>query len=121
MSERERERERERLDLFSIHNRSRMQIDVDSIPVLTNFKTIHLQVHVQVNLRQYNMIPYSGKLSREKTFTDWRLRSDHFAEKLSRNAKTYHTGVQHAQISWRKLSLYMYLSSVEHVLQEEWE
>ena len=61
------ERERERLDLFSIHNRSRMQIDVDSIPVLTNFKTIHLQV--QVNLGQYNMISYSRKLSREEAFT----------------------------------------------------
>ena len=78
--ERQRERERERLDLFSIHNRFRMQIDVDSIPVLTNFKTIHLQVHVQVTLRQYNMIPHSRKLSREETFADWWLRSDHFTE-----------------------------------------
>jgi hypothetical protein len=45
----EKEREKERADLFSIHNCSRVQIDVDSIPVLTNFKTIHL--HVQINVR----------------------------------------------------------------------
>ena len=47
----ERERERQRADLFSVHNRSRVQIDVDSIPVLTNFKTIYL--HIQINVRQF--------------------------------------------------------------------
>ena len=36
--------ERERANLFSVHNRSRVKIDVDSIPVLTNFKTIHLYI-----------------------------------------------------------------------------
>ena len=49
--EREREKERQRADLFSVHNRSRVQIDVDSIPVLTNFKTIYL--HIQINVRQF--------------------------------------------------------------------
>ena len=55
--ERERERERreggreggERANLFSVHNRSRVKIDVDSIPVLANFKTIHL--YIQINAR----------------------------------------------------------------------
>jgi hypothetical protein len=42
-----REGERE-TDLFSIHNCSRVQIDVDSIPVLANFKTIHLYIQVSI-------------------------------------------------------------------------
>ena len=53
---RKREREREggrgggeRANLFSVHNRSRVKIDVDSIPVLANFKTIHL--YIQINAR----------------------------------------------------------------------
>ena len=41
----------ERADLFSVHNSSRVQIDVDSIPVLTNFKMIHL--YTQINVRQF--------------------------------------------------------------------
>ena len=43
------EKERERANLFSVHNRSRVKIDVDSIPVLANFKTIHL--YIQINAR----------------------------------------------------------------------
>ena len=40
---RERDRARAESDLFSIHNCSRMQVDVDTVLVFTDFKMIHLQ------------------------------------------------------------------------------
>ena len=48
-------------------------------------------------------LPYSGKLSRRKLSwisKKWPI----LRRKLSRNAKTCHRWVWHAQISWRKLS-----------------
>ena len=47
--QREGERGREKANLFSVHNSSRVKIDVDSIPILANFKTVHL--YIQINAR----------------------------------------------------------------------
>ena len=54
-------------------------------------------VHVQ------RMVPYSGKLSREKIFTD-QQEVTISQRKLLWNAKAYHRWSRHAQISQRKLS-----------------
>ena len=60
------------------------------------------QICIFISLLLCSLIPYSGKLSREKTFAD-RIEVTILWRKLLRNAKTYHRWVRHAQISWGKL------------------
>ena len=95
---REGERERER-DLFSVHNCSRMQVDVHTVLVSTNFKTIHLHsklyrqveyssIHVRFSFHSQWVIP-NVKYLNSKTLVNGPSRKIQLLEKLQLHSMPY--------------------------------